>query len=229
MLASGKRIHMARTKDYKHFCAAARSLEVIGEKWTLLIVRDLLRGSQRFSDLLQYLGPITPKWLSARLREMEEAGIVERDAQEGRREVWYGLTEAGRDLEPVVEALVVWGVKHAMRPPLLGESVHSDIILQGMTIALNSGMRTWPGNPVTWAFRFGIDDAHTLSYDGRLWSTHTGEDEGADLMIETTPEALANFLTTPPNGRSKSPVGVAVTGDPARVDEFAAVFLAGRR
>ena len=87
---------MARTKDYKHFCAAARSLEVIGEKWTLLIVRDLLRGPQRFSDLLRYLGPITPKWLSARLREMKEAGIVERDAQEGRREVWYGLTEVGR-------------------------------------------------------------------------------------------------------------------------------------
>ncbi len=194
-----------------------------------MIVRDLLRGPQRFSDLLRYLGPITPKWLSARLREMEEAGIVERDAQEGRREVWYGLTEVGRDLEPVVEALVIWGVKHAMHPPLLGESVHSDIILQGMTIALNNGMRTWPGNPVTWVFRFGSDDAHTLSFDGRLWSTHPGEDEGADVVIETTPETWANSLTAPPGKRGRVPEGLAITGDRERVDEFAAVFLAGRR
>ena len=229
MLASGKRIHMARTKDYKHFCAAARSLEVIGEKWTLLIVRDLLRGPQRFSDLLRYLGPITPKWLSARLREMEEAGIVERDAQEGRREVWYGLTEVGRDLEPVVEALVVWGVKHAMRPPLLGEGVHSGIILQGLVIALNNRLLAWPSNAVTWVFLFGSEDAHTLSFDGQLWSTHPGEDEGADVLIETTPETWANSLTAPPSKRGKVPEGLGVNGDPARVEEFAAVFLAGRR
>ena len=229
MLASGKRIHMARTKDYKHFCAAARSLEVIGEKWTLLIVRDLLRGSQRFSDLLQYLGPITPKWLSARLREMEEAGIVERDAQEGRREVWYGLTEVGRDLEPVVEALVVWGVKHAMRPPLLGEGVHSDIILQGLVVALNNQLLAWPGNPVTWVFRFGSDDAHTLRFDGQLWSTHPGADEGADVVVETTPETWANFLTAPSSNRGELPEGLTVSGEPVRVEEFAAVFLADRR
>ena len=220
---------MARTKDYKHFCAAARSLEVIGEKWTLLIVRDLLRGPQRFSDLLQYLGPITPKWLSARLREMEEAGIVERDAQEGRREVWYGLTEVGRDLEPVVESLVVWGIKHAMRPPLLGERVHSDILLQGIVIALNRRLLAWPDNPVTWVFRFGTDDAHTLRFDGQLWSTHPGADEGADVVVESDPERLANILTTSSGERGGLPEGLTVSGEPARLEEFAAVFLAGRR
>ena len=216
---------MARTKDYKHFCAAARSLEVIGEKWTLLIVRDLLRGPQRFSDLLRYLGPITPKWLSARLREMEEAGIVERDAQEGRREVWYRLTEVGRDLEPVVEALVVWGIKHAMRPPLLGECVHSDIILQGLVIALKNRLLAWPSNAVTWVFRFGTDDAHTLRFDGQLWSAQPGVDEDADVVVETSPETWANSLTAPSSKPGELPEGLAVSGDPVRVEEFATTFL----
>ena len=51
---------MARTKEYGHYCAAARALEVVGEKWSLLVVRDLLSGPQRFSDLLRSLGGITP-------------------------------------------------------------------------------------------------------------------------------------------------------------------------
>ena len=220
---------MAKTKDYKHFCAAARSLEVIGEKWSLLIVRDLLRGPQRFSDLLRYLNSITPKWLTARLRDLEEAGIVKRDAQEGRREVWYELTEAGRDLEPVVESLVVWGIKHAMRPPLPGEKVHSDIILQGLVVALNRRLLAWPDNPVTWVFRFGSDEAHTLRFDGQLWSTHPGADDGADVVIESDPERLANILTAPSDERGGSPEGLTVQGDTQKAAEFGAVFLAGGR
>ena len=220
---------MAKTKDYKHFCAAARSLEVIGEKWSLLIVRDLLRGPQRFSDLLRYLGAITPKWLSARLRELEEAGIVERDAQEGRREVWYRLTEVGRDLEPVVESLVVWGIKHAMRPPLLGESIHADIILQGLVVALNNRLLAWPPKAVAWVFRFGSDNVHTLRFDGQLWSAQPGVDEEADVFVEATPETWANSLTAPSSEGSKLPEGLIVDGDPESVEEFAAVFLAGRR
>ncbi len=63
---------MARPKiGYQHFCPAARALEVIGEKWSLLVVRDLLAGPRRFSDLRRTLTAITPKWLSARLRALE--------------------------------------------------------------------------------------------------------------------------------------------------------------
>src|SRR5581483_10166021 len=104
---------MAKTREYQHYCPVARSLEVIGEKWSLLIVRDLLRGPQRFTDLLRYLGGITPKWLTQRLRDLEAAGIVERDHAEGRREVWYRLTAAGEELRPVIESLAIWGIEHA--------------------------------------------------------------------------------------------------------------------
>ena len=216
---------MARTKDYKHFCAAARTLEVVGEKWSLLIARDLLRKPQRFSDLLRYLGAITPKWLSVRLRELEAAGIVERDAQEGRREVWYRLTEIGRDLEPVLEALTVWGVKHAMRPPLLGESVHPEIMLNGLAIALNNRLGAWPPNAVTWVFKFGGDAAHTLRFDGQRWLARPGADEEPDVLVETTPEAWAKIRTAPLSEERKLPEGLAIKGDLARIEEFADACL----
>src|SRR3954447_8920886 len=98
---------------YPHFCMMARALEDVGERWSLLIVRDLLPGPRRFTDLTRSLGGITPTRLTNRLRSLEAAGIVVREQPSSGREVWYSLTEAGRDLEPVVEALVHWGLEHA--------------------------------------------------------------------------------------------------------------------
>src|SRR5437667_8853153 len=105
-MLSTRKGNRARSRiGYQHFCPAARALEVIGEKWSLLIVRDLLAGPRRFNDLGRTLTAITPKWLSLRLREMEEAGIVAREATHP-REVWYRLTPKGQALAPVVEELV---------------------------------------------------------------------------------------------------------------------------
>src|ERR1700758_4643398 len=100
---------MARAKiGYQHFCPVARALEVIGEKWSLLIVRDLLAGPRRFNDLRRSLTAITPKGLSGRLRALEVNGIVEREAARP-REVWYRLTPKGQALAPAIDALLVWG------------------------------------------------------------------------------------------------------------------------
>src|SRR5690349_23336539 len=108
------------TRRYQHFCPAARALETIGERWSLLIVRDLLAGPRRFSDLRRSLTAITPKWLSARLRALEADGVVEREAA-GAREVWYRLTPKGQALEHVFDALLVWGLDHAVGRPRPGE------------------------------------------------------------------------------------------------------------
>lgn len=216
---------MVRAKEYKHFCAAARALDVIGEKWSLLIVRDLLRGPHRFSDLLRYLGAITPKLLSTRLRELEATGILERDAQEGRREVWYRLTDTGRDLSPVVETLVVWGLKHAMRPPLTGESVHPEVMLGCLVVAFNHRLHAWPANAVTWVFKFEGGGVHTLHFDGQQWSVRPGANDDADVTIETTPETWAKILVAPPGERQQLPAGLSINGNPERVEEFAETFL----
>ncbi|HLZ68700.1 MAG TPA: helix-turn-helix domain-containing protein [Dehalococcoidia bacterium] len=202
---------MARTRSYQHFCPVARSLELIGEKWSLLVVRDLLRGPQRFSDLLASLGGITPKWLTLRLRELEAAGIVARDARPGRREVWYQLTAAGRDLAPVVEALSVWGVEHAIRPPQLGEAVHPAQTMSGIASVLNRRGRLLE-RPAVWVIRFAADRAWTLRCDGARWSVQRGAAEPADLAIEATPEAWVTFLLTPPPQRAALLGGLRVSG-----------------
>ena len=108
-------------RTYDHFCLTARALERVGDRWSLLVIRDLLTGTKRFTDLMDRLGGITPKTLSQRLRELEDAGIVAADREPGRREVWYRLTPAGADLGPVLGALGRWGLQHAWRRPLPGE------------------------------------------------------------------------------------------------------------
>ncbi len=97
-------------------CSIAGSLEVIGERWSLLIIRDILRGNRRFDQLQESLG-IARNVLTARLSRLSEAGIVERRVyQERPLRHEYFLTEKGLDLWPVLVALVGWGDKHASQP-----------------------------------------------------------------------------------------------------------------
>jgi DNA-binding HxlR family transcriptional regulator len=218
---------MARTKDYQHFCPVARSLEVIGEKWSLLVVRDLLRGPQRFTDLMRYMGGITPKWLTQRLRDLEAAGIVERDEQPGRREVWYRLTQKGRDLAPVVESLVVWGLDHAMRPPRPQEAVFPESVLSVVTIALNR-RRIRPATRVTW--RFAFDDRPVLvAFDGERWRSLDDDDRSADLEINGSARDWVAFASTPVDERRELPAEIELRGARARAEEFRRIFTRRRR
>lgn len=92
-------------------CPVAAALDIIGERWTLLIVRDLLRqGPRRFQDFLSSLAGVSPNTLSARLKRLEEAGVVERKLYaEHPPRAEYLLTEKGRALGPIVLALKKWG------------------------------------------------------------------------------------------------------------------------
>jgi DNA-binding HxlR family transcriptional regulator len=90
-------------KRYGQFCSMARALDLLGERWTLLVVRELLLGSATFGDIRRGIPRISRTMLSARLRELADGGVIER-ADGG-----YRLTPAGRELEPVVVALATWG------------------------------------------------------------------------------------------------------------------------
>jgi DNA-binding HxlR family transcriptional regulator len=100
-------------KRYGQSCPVARSLEFLGERWTLLIVRDLLGGPQRFQDLQRSLAGVAPTVLSERLKVLEDHGIVRRvfySDHPPRAE--YVLTEQGAGLRPAVRALAIWGSHH---------------------------------------------------------------------------------------------------------------------
>jgi DNA-binding HxlR family transcriptional regulator len=209
---------------YQHFCPAARALEVIGEKWSLLVVRDLLAGPRRFSDLRRSLAAITPKWLSARLRALEIAGVVEREVV-GRREVWYRLTPKGQALEPVFDALVVWGLDYALGRPRPGEAIHPGRALDSVRRYLERrGVR--PERPVTWVLRFARDRSYTIRFDGKRWSRQRGE-TAADVLIETSPEGWVRFLAADREGRRRWLNTSRVTGKPKRLEELASAFGPG--
>lgn len=97
-------------KTYGQFCGLARALDRIGDRWTLLIIRELLLGEASYGALLETLEGIPTNLLARRLRELEEDGLVTREReQEDRRRVGYRLTPLGAEIEPALLALIRWG------------------------------------------------------------------------------------------------------------------------
>jgi DNA-binding HxlR family transcriptional regulator len=213
---------MNSPRIYRHFCMMARALEIVGERWSLLIVRDLLLGPRRFTDLARSLKEITPTRLTNRLRQLEATGIVAREQSAAGREVWYRLTDAGLDLGPVVETLIVWGIEHALEPPHPGEPVHAAPVMIGSKVFLSQ--RAQHARPVVWVWRFP-DNRYTLRFDEGGWVLSRGEAEPAEVIVDSTLEAWARFLTA--RGARKLPRrDVRLIGEPAAIEEFAAAFAA---
>lgn len=100
-------------RSYAQFCPMARTLDVLGERWTLLIVRELLTGPKRYTDLKQALGGMWSNLLGQRLRELEEAGIVQRaELPPPAARTVYELTERGRELEDVLLSIARFGLPY---------------------------------------------------------------------------------------------------------------------
>ena len=208
---------------YGYYCPVAHALGAVGERWSLLIVRDLLNGPRRFTDLSTRLGNITPKWLTQRLRQLEEAGVVRRINGEDRREKWYQLTRAGEELQPVIDALKTWGLNHAMRPPLTGEVVHPDLALGTLKDALNRRNKKLY-RPADWLFKFTTGTNLTLSFDGSVWKVLEGEAESPQVILAISPEAWTTFLTVRKDERKNLSKNFVITGDMERVAEFFQTF-----
>ncbi len=102
-------------REYGQFCPVAQAMEVIGERWTLLVIRELLAGSSRFSEVQRGVPLMSKSMLSQRLKSLIDAGVVERGTSDrGRNE--YTLTPAGEELRPIVMACGTWGLRWARRP-----------------------------------------------------------------------------------------------------------------
>src|SRR6185503_6319627 len=90
-------------------CGITKALEVIGAKWTLLIIRDLMEGSRRFGELENSLEGISPRTLAIRLKELEQDGVLTRDCSKGDAHPLYCLTEKGRSLQKILDQMRAWG------------------------------------------------------------------------------------------------------------------------
>jgi DNA-binding HxlR family transcriptional regulator len=118
-------------RSYAQYCPVAKASEVLGDRWTLLIVREMLGGASGFNELQRGLPGISRSVLSDRLRSLERAEIVERRTGPKGRTLAYRLTPAGRDLEPVVQALGEWGVTWSFTDPR-PEELDPDLLIVWM-------------------------------------------------------------------------------------------------
>ena len=108
-------------QKYNQYCPVSRASEILGDRWTLLIVREMILGSHRFNEIERGLPGISRSLLASRLRFLEDAHVIERLPRGDSKLAEYHLTQAGRDLKPVIEALGAWGVQCAFGEPTLEE------------------------------------------------------------------------------------------------------------
>lgn len=214
-------------RTYDHFCLLARALERVGDRWSLLVIRDLLTGGKRFTDLMDRLGGITPKTLTQRLRELEESGIVAADRAPGRREVWYRLTPAGAELGPAIEALSWWGLRHAWRMPNPGERLHIEHLLRATTQAIDhtSDDRA----PARWRIRLADDGDYLIASDGEHWSLSTepparppdpsGQPADVTVTVPGTSDAWLRFAADPSHDTAAR-AGIDIAGADPDVRRF---------
>jgi DNA-binding HxlR family transcriptional regulator/putative sterol carrier protein len=182
---------MATARTYGDGCAIARALDVVGERWALLVVRELLLGPKRFTDLRRGLPNASPNVLSERLRELERAGVVVRRklAPPAGSRV-YELTEWGLELEPLVLSLGRWGARSPAPPgdaPVRsGDSVM--LSLRGLFDA-----RAADGLRARYELRMGEDRFRIEATDGALEVARGGADD-ADATLVGDPDTLNAVL-----------------------------------
>ncbi|MBF6181140.1 Uncharacterized HTH-type transcriptional regulator yybR [Nocardia otitidiscaviarum] len=136
------------SESYGQYCPISRALDVLGERWSLLILRDLLTGTTRFNDLARGLPGLSRSLLAKRLRQFERSGLVVKSEQH------YRLTAAGRDLEPILFGLGHWGARWTFGEPQ-PEELDADLLVWWMHTRLDTS--SFPGKRQVLGVRFTDD------------------------------------------------------------------------
>jgi DNA-binding HxlR family transcriptional regulator len=198
---------MARTRTIEDGCGIAHASDLLGQRWALLVVRELLLGPKRFTDLRSGIPDISPNVLGQRLRELEESGIV------GRRKLAppaavqvYELTEWGRELEPAVLGLGRWATASPSFPK--GVPMGPD----SLVLALKSTFDSAKGRDLnaTYELRLGEVPFKISVKGGRFDAAH-GEAENPEALISSDPETVARIVFR------KNPLGKAVKSGDVRI------------
>jgi DNA-binding HxlR family transcriptional regulator len=181
---------MATMRTYDDGCAAAHALDLVGERWALLVVRELLLGPKRFTDLRAGLPNASPNVLSQRLRELEQAGVVRRrKLPPPAASKVYELTEWGMELEPVIVRLGRWGARSPSKPRDAALGVDS-LVLSFRTMF---DPLAADGLTASYELRLGEDRFRAEVADGRFEIVRGGA-ERPDATIETDSATLATLV-----------------------------------
>jgi DNA-binding HxlR family transcriptional regulator len=212
------------SRTYQQYCPLAQTLDVVGERWSLLIIRELFGGPKRYTDLRNGLGVVSPTLLSSRLEDLEAAGLVQEQVlpPPAARTV-YALTDEGKSLGPVLRELTRWGMHRlpepdAKRPPRPLMTARSALFAYAEPRRLQASNRTYEvhidGQPFTLAIQNGTAELRDGSADHADLIVTVG---AADLIrlrrgtVSTSEAARTGAIRYHPP-------------DPARIREFQAVF-----
>jgi DNA-binding HxlR family transcriptional regulator len=212
---------MVGRRKYDEGCAVSHALDLVGERWALLVVRELLLGPKRFTDLRAGIPAASPDVLANRLRELQEAGVVrQRKLPPPAGSQVYELTAWGAEIEPVVTHLGRWG----SRSPSMRHDAHSSIDSLLLSLRSMFDPRAARGLDATITLRIEGRPFHVEIADGELHLVG-GESDGPAVTLETDRQTLAALLY---GGRSLDETlrtgEATLTGAPALAARFLELF-----
>lgn len=213
---------MVGKRSYEDACGIAHALDLVGERWALLVARELLLGAKRFTDLRAGLPGVSANILAQRLRELEHDGVVRRRKLDPPAGAWvYELTEFGRELEPILLQLGQWGTRSGTLPR------DAEISPDSMILSLRSRFDPQAARDLhaEYELRFGDYRFRVIVDDGRI-DLRRGSAENADATIETTPKLLDAVISRREHIAELAKTGAAtVEGDMAAAERFASLFM----
>ena len=207
---------------YQQYCALARAVDVVGNRWTLLIIRELRPGPRRFTDLVDGLPGISRKLLSERLRELEREGIITRKElpPPAARQV-YELTEDGRDLAVAMSPLITWGVRR------LGELTPDQAFqARWSAVGMASAANREAAKGITDTYQYVVGDTafHFIVDDGSI-EVRDGRAEDPAVVVTTDEETWADIAS----GKRRTSAAIArgdltISGHPHAVKRLRQIF-----
>jgi DNA-binding HxlR family transcriptional regulator len=224
MSTNGDYARRVAARSYGQFCGLARALELVGERWGLLVVRDLILGPKRFTDLRRGLPAIPTNVLAARLKDLERAGVARRRVlPRPSGAVVYELTEYGRELDDIVKRLGRWGARS------LGEPRPDEIVtVDSLVLALCSTFRPEAACAVRASYEIRVGEVVVHARIGdRSLDAAGGPLAAADLVIETGSQLKALMAGELRPDEAVATGAVRIAGDPGLLATFADVFRIG--
>ena len=211
-----------KRRSYDQYCAAARALDVVGERWTLLVVRELLLGPRRYTDLLAGLPGIGTGLLAARLKELERHGLVRRRKLfPPASSVVYELTPAGRGLEPVVGGLARWGTRW-LGEPRPEDAVRPRWIMYAMKTRFDPG----EARDAAETYEFRLDgEAFNVRVENGAVEVADGVAREPDLVVSGSTRAFLAAAIAPERAPELIEAGeLAIEGESGALARLRAIF-----
>ncbi len=196
-------------KSYGQYCALARGLDVVGERWSLLIVRELLDGPRRYGELVEGLPGIATNLLAERLRHLVGSGVIERRSDGG-----YSLTPWGEQLRGPLYALARWSAPVVMSGPVGDDAFRAEWLARPVAVMFEGIDRRRPALIIE--VRIG-DEASTIESRAGQVTLRPGQTPSPDIVLEGPPDAILGLLAGRLDPAAAASGGLVIVGDGRRI------------